>query len=251
MLILQTKTKEEIRLPENCDEIKLSQFIDYDVHRKHWVKAVETHGFFSLEAFQKMLVFLNKWFEDDETDLSSLEVDFNKNNTLSVFHIVKHIDKIVESLQPKNVSLDNVWFTYKDEIFYFSGTEAFNFLDATYNRPLLTMGEVVEIMEYKRLIDIEISKEETPLDTQENHIYTEALRSVAILAKKKGEVLPSVQTEKWIVDRIKFFKDISLQAYSDISFFLTIIGLPLKPTPNFITSSIHRNELLKQKSNLN
>lgn len=250
MAILQTKTKEEIRLPESCDEIKLSQFIDYNVYKTHWVKAVEEDGFFSLKAFEFMTKLLSKWFEEDETDLSSLEVDFSKTNALSVFSIIKHIDKVIESLKPKNVSLDNAWFNHNDEIFYLSGTESFTFLESQANRPLLTFGEVIEIMEYKRLIDLEIKKEDS-LEAEANHTFTEALRSVAILARKKGEVLPSVRTENWIVDRIKYFKDISLQAYSDVSFFLTIIGLPLKMTHNSIISSIHRNELLRQKSNSN
>lgn len=238
--------KEILELPEVCREIKLSQFIDYNVYKKKWVESIEQHGIFSIESLKSLRDLLFNFFDKNPV-IDTLKIDFadSRNGALS---IAKHIDAVIEGLKPRTIDKEHHTFDYKGETLFVPFGEAYQYLKEEFSRPELTLGEVVEIMEYKRLTENMVLESGDP---QGNLAFTEALRTIAILARKENEVLPSVKTDKWIFDRMTWLKDISFQDYADVYFFLTSIGVQLKMTDNTSIFSILRRELLEAPSRWN
>lgn len=79
-----------------------------------------------------------------------------------------------------------------------------------------TVSEAIEVLEIKRLLNT---------GTKDGR-FTEAIKTAAILLRKKGEKLPLLQPDidKFIEDRVQYFAEvgISMQAGLDSVFFSTI-----------------------------
>lgn len=275
LLLKNNAGLQEINIPDNCEELKLRQYIKFIVAYNAWINSLkENNDIISYETVISLANIVAKTLEVDLKTILGLEIDFldiiegakilsnaveededDEEDRIQakyelngkLMSIVVHLNEVIQSVKPKPLTYVYHSFEYKDEEFFMPYWESKEFLKAM-TRPSIPLGEVIEIMEIKRLSGMMVEQNGDP---EGSYMYTEALRVIATLAKKQHEKLPSSGTDKFIAERMKYFEDISFQQYADINFFLSSIGLTLKMTSNSITSLILLKELALQKNKMN
>lgn len=272
-----TESETTFEIPENAKEMRLRQFIDFTKYYDKWIAITKESGIFSYESIIGLSTILSKFFEVEIEDLLGIEIDYNdiaagvqkltekevQDNEVApkLMQIVVFIKRVIDNVMPRELTSADHSFEYKGEVYDIPFFSAYEYLQ-TKARPTLVLGEIVEIHEVKRKFsdfkDKQIAEAEKEgntkfvYDPEGNYMLEESLRILSILAIKRGESrLPSYDTENFIAQRMWHFIDIDLQAWADVSFFLTCIGKELNLTKDSITSLILLNELLNHQNNLN
>jgi len=132
---------------------------------------------------------------------------------LSVIRLYAHIVNTWNSYKPE--AINKVYKTTVDgDTYYLAGNAAQLLLGIGY-----TAGETFEAMEYQRRAHLHI--EQAP-DQVGNIEFNLGLTELAILLRKKGERLPSSETERenFINDRKQVFSRITLDQVFNLRFFL-------------------------------
>jgi hypothetical protein len=313
--IKNSSGSEDFEIPGDCSEMKLRQYIDFIKHYDKWVLITQKNGnIFAYESIMALADIVAKFLDvpikkifgieifhkDISEGIKALSSDSKdtidaKNLQDGLMSIVRFIKKIIDSVEPEPITDENCMFEYsgpidkdnpdaerKVETFILPFYRSHEFLkDKT--RPPLILGEVVEMMEKKRMFaahkeDMEndyIKKKKVQLDidpddeddktkvTSEGYIHDpdgnymleEALNTLAVLALKEGEMhIPSMDTETFVKNRMWYFIDIDFQTWANVNFFLTNIGKELSLTKDTIISLILLREMqmaLSQKSTMN
>lgn len=259
--------KVKLNLEDKASEITLQRYIDYSWGIKNWLSFIDkdSNKVICFESIDKLVTILSDYFRVSKKELVGLEIepegfinflDRNKKRlklTSSLLSILNYIDQTIKDAKPNTKYDETYSFFYKGEEFIVPYNLSVDFVLS--KRPKPTYGEIMEILEIKRVLlnryEIKDEAGKELGDPDGSLYFEEALRIVAILARKKDEPLPLNDTDNWLRDRAVFFKDISLQVWLDIYFFLTSIGEVLGKTNNFSISSNLLPPLLETRSNQN
>lgn len=147
-----------------------------------------------------------------------------KFEDISILRLFVHCQNIILNYIPSFE--DNYFmFNWKGETFYLSGSIGKKMSDKN-----LTTGETIEILEFERLKKTETQKEG---DADGAIYFTTLLWRFAVMMRKEGEQLPVNKSErqKFLEERIIFFKDLPMSIVLDLSFFLTRLSVPLLKIP--------------------
>ena len=258
----------DIDFPEHPSEVKLKQFIEFEV------------------AYES----LNKWLDSlDETDWRKVEVQLNYikkiieiiseftgheiiDKGLTIGDFEKHLGEMMYLKEGEQLDLDliesslfslytNIWRVFKknkprhrtekDFVFEYKGKRwkmPLMLVDIISQKKIpqdLTTAELVEAAEVVRLWDMHKKN-----DIQGSVRFTSILKLVAILARNvKGDTFPSTDSEieKYISERTFHFQNIDMETALDIQYFFLSSTKGLRKTGDFIGSSIHRKRVGIQK----
>lgn len=144
--------------------------------------------------------------------------------------------KLISEYKPDLRTGKDLMFRFRNQQFILKGVTASGQFDD------LSVLEAYEGLEAKRLLS-EIEDSESG-DPDGNYLYTKFLRIIATLCRKKGEPLElnDAKREKFLTDRINFFRNVPASVALDVDFFLSSFsdGSDLSPK---IVGSLSRRSL--------
>lgn len=239
-------------------EITLKRYISFKRARGRW------HEILSKDKFEGndigllqegLLDVLPTLVDGDISDLPFYEegvddnfiIDIGFKGTLSLWHIYCHLLNIIESYKiEEKLDYKFEWFDLKKgkavtTTYHIEPDRAKRLL----TRKHYTSGEYIELKEYERKsakkIKFKANKagyegdDETEMvmtgDPRGNLAFSLSKHELAILARPKGEKLPSNKSEReeLIKRRMQVFDEITLDIYLNVRFFLLAIVGGLSP----------------------
>ncbi len=243
-------------LPYDAGEIKYSQYIDYITLKKKYFSLDEDTNELSLNNEEESIPYLIEaiqvicgkgeyWEGIPVSEPSDLDImddveyffDYERED-LTIYKLYTHINNILTS--PDIPEVDNTYgIKYKNEEYYLNYNEVVGtFLGADMK---YSTGEVLTILEAQRLGNQAIERHGDPEGSIE---FTVSLNEMAVLLRKKGEVLPSSKQDrdKFINTRSVLFSDLPMDVvFICKSFFFAILTDYLK--------QMHTNSFLKVNQN--
>lgn len=161
------------------------------------------------------------------------KVDFNFDNAENkLLTLFGQIFKLIRGYKPELRTQKNFTFMYKDfdepskEVIWIIPKHRKSAITGEPVFDKISTLQAVEILEIKRWADRQrkaILEAENDVDQQMGNIYlTEVLGTLALLATREGETLPTEfnEVDKWVDERMRHFLDISLDVAMDATFFL-------------------------------
>lgn len=233
-------------LPYDAGEIKFSQYIDYITLKKKYFSIDEDTNEMSLNNDDEYIPYLieaiqvicgeGEYWKDipisEPSDLDIIEdveyfFDYERED-LTIYKLYTHINNILTN--PDIPEVDSTYgIKYKGEEYFLNYNEVVGtFLgkDMKYNT-----GEVLTILEAQRLGNQAIERHGDPNGSIE---FTVSLNEMAVLLRKKGEVLPSSKQDrdKFINSRSALFADLTMDVvFICKGFFFAILTDYLTQTP--------------------
>jgi hypothetical protein len=202
-----------INIPMHVDEIKYSEFLNFKMYEEE---------FFNAPAEEKpaaLVDLVKNIYEVDVTDLpfGSPEEDYseyfiNLGDDLTVMRLYHHYINLINTFNP---DIKNTYeIKYKGQKFYLDAMGIMKSLEGA----AYTAGEVITVCEYQRVL----SKKTDSIDDSAAMSMKLGLIEMAVLLRKKGEKLPSRQSERetFISNRAKFFSELSMDKVLAVRFFL-------------------------------
>ena len=187
-------------LPSSSEEVTLEQYFEFqdayyrnkDDDKQHLVALDTVSSFFGFDPEDLL-----------GNQLSPKKIEGFDNAIMPIFyHIVRLFNSYRFETSPTKP------YTIAGENYYLPYT--------MFGQDSPTVAESIEVLEIKRLLNA----------TTKDGRFTEAIKTAAILLRKKGERLPLLQPDidKFIEDRVQHFATvgISMQAGLDAVFFSTI-----------------------------
>jgi hypothetical protein len=200
----------------------------------------------SLDSFpviNKMHEMLSPVVEEDDSEENEYLNKFGElidihSAEATLMDIMSHIYSVCNSFEFDPLDSDHS-FTYsgvKYTVFKRYVDQIFK--QVTYSK--VSVGEFIEAFEVARWASKEMAKGGTSVK------FTEAIRTVAILARKEGETFPMKDTDLFVDKRAKEFVDLDLESAMGVFFYLTN-SLKTYNLENLVSSSlIHLSRTLTQ-----
>jgi hypothetical protein len=241
----------KVDLPEIPNEVMLSQAIDFlkamekieGILKKDHENADPTgYVYQHILALGEFFRLPPETFDDLDLHLGAdelMEIDKDVSKLISyLFNVIQY--------QPKLRDQSNFRFSYRGQVFEIPYYRASAYLAKKFGRPDLKVGEYVEAVNIQNIKTALLSD-----DPNGSELYTKYVVTVAILARKPGELLPEgpAALKRFIEDRTEFFQDIDLVTAYDIGFFLRNTLLKYRQTRHTPTSSIHQVRTFPRKKN--
>lgn len=257
MIILETNGK-EYTLPSHVSEITLSQYIDFQEHEMKFVK--ENQFSCLLDAVNCIVIedvsdLQIKGDSDDVMeDVSVISIYLYLINLLNDYledilnqakevlilseddqakEYVKRIDNANHHIQKMNIAMELSNYGFgADGVMYYEDLLSFNYKGDDYSVSKkfvgdilvgneISAGEFAVINEYRR----NLSEREVDNDIPEQGMlmYKLRLHDVAVLCRKKDEVLPSTKKDlqAFINSRMLHFQELPMDVAYNVCFFLT------------------------------
>lgn len=247
-----------IDIPLFVSEIPLKRYISFKRARGRWHEVLNKDRFEGNDIgllHEGLLDVLPTLVDGDISELPFYEeavddnfmIDMGFKGVLSLWHIYCHLLNIIDSYEPtETLDYSFEWF----DIIKGKSVPTTYYIEPDRAKRLLTKknytsGEYIELKEYERKVSRKIvanakkkgyeGEEEEQLlmtgDANGNLAFTLSKRKLCILARPKGEKLPSNKSEReeLIERRRKVFDEISLDIYLNVRFFLLGIVIGLSP----------------------
>lgn len=223
-MIAQLSTGATINLPLTAHEIQWEAFCDFKDQEQEYFTAQETEDSQAaiLSITRALAYVYGEWIWDLPFSLDEpLEELFLKGFTvtlgddLSVMRLYAHLNTIINTFKPEML---------KDKVFKLVvGGEEYQ-LDQLKAAKFLTLegvstGEAIEVLEFRRIAEKNLEEKKFALGSMD---FTLGLRELAILVRKKGEVLPwnRKELEVFLNDRMQTFRTVTAGEVLTLRFFL-------------------------------
>lgn len=199
-----------IELPTTPQELKLSAYIDF-LKAQESVQNPVARAIMSISAITG--VDYGEMLDAKVGNIYSS--DTNLDGCLSP--VFAHIYGVVGKVVPKLRTGDDCTFEYKGEQYIIPYIQQIA-LSGVDIMPDISVIEAIEILETKRIAE-QMEKE----DTTGSVMFSGYLRTMAVISRKEGELLPidEAEKERFLSERMKHFQDIDCQTAFDVAFFLT------------------------------
>jgi len=242
------------------------QFIAAVGQFNDWLKKIEVGEIdtfdFQAESFlwktRCICAFLGldqKEFFDIPLTVRSEELD--DDALLSIDKMFNNIMTFANSVQPQEIvtNEDDSKYTFKygDKTFEIDPLIATGIRDT--DNSDLKLGHLVEIMDRKRKLyqtasDVK-EEDENAIDPTGSKRYTMYLTTIAVLSDEVGAIKPDTPEsfERYVRDRILFFKDIDIQTAIDVDFFLSVTMTDFESIQHINTFLKYHKTLKYQMSN--
>lgn len=217
------RTFKTIELPENIDEVSLSQAIQFNNRYEKYRKWSEENDADELTVDQQiaqielMANCVSGYLDLDVKELSKLKVGSEDEFISafdSVYGILAYLISIMETYQftkPEDSSYKFVHHGIEYSVRGYYRNAIFDNTDMTD----LSLSEAIECLEVKRLA--------LNIKNKDNAKFTEMITTLAVLSRRDGELFPENQFEidEFVNERVKEFQDINMKVAYDVAFFLT------------------------------
>lgn len=198
----------EVRVPDTMQEVRLEQYVNF-------LKAMEPVRESDQNYIPNVVKAISEFYGVDMNTLLTVRFKGEEVKLIdSLTPLYWHTQKLISEYNPTLRKGGDLTIKYRKQSFTLRGmTLKGNFDD-------LSTLEAYECLEAKRLFH---EKDEEGLDINGNYLYTQYLRIIATLCRKKGEDLPlnDLKRESFITERINFFRDIDAATAMDVDFFLS------------------------------
>lgn len=218
----------EIELPVSIDDVSLSGALSFAVIERQIYEVVDTEPFDRIKYLMLVTEAVSEFFDIDiewlydmpmgdvEAYLRGLRKPDIKRATDDILQLFDYVLYLFDGLKPKLHIDEEFAFTHKGVIYKVPNFIT-NHLQTGLINPKLTVAEVVEALEVRRLWG--------SIKNEKNAIFTELVKLTAILARKGGESFPTDQQDinAFIADRSRLFSDMDAKVGLDVGFFLSSI----------------------------
>lgn len=204
-------TQGDINIPFDVSEIKYSEFLNFKMYEQEFFDAPE-------EEKPSALVELVRNTYDvpvDDLPFGSPDKDYTflkLGEEVSIMALYHHYVNVINTFNPDIKNTYNV--EYKGERYELDPMGIMKSLEGA----AYTAGEVITVCEYQRVL----SKKTDNLDEDAAINLKLGLVEMAVLLRKKGEKLPTRQSERdhFISTRAKHFADMGMDKVLSVRFFL-------------------------------
>jgi len=219
-----------VELPTTPRELKLSAYIDFVKVQESVINPV-ARAIMSISAITG--VDYGEMLEAKVGDIYSAST--NLDGCLSP--IFAHIYNVVGKVSPVLRTESDCTFEYKGQQYIIPYIQQIA-LSGVDIMPDISVIEAIEILETKRIAE-QLEKE----DLTGSVLFSGYLRTMAVIARKEGELLPieEAEKEKFLSERMKHFQDIDCQTAFDVAFFLTSSLRGLGQNQGIFFSLIYQN----------
>jgi hypothetical protein len=231
MLVKLTNTKNEsieIDLPQSMDEVSLSSALSFSIVEREIKELLDNDPDNVIEYFILVTRAVANFLDIDEewlhgmpmgdvpTTLTKVRKTTFKQATNGIIKLFEYIVTLFEGLKPELYIDREFTFEHKGETYHVPMFIT-DHLSTNMINPQLTVSEVVEALEVKRLC--------SKIKDNKNALFTELVKLTAILARKGDEKFPTDQQEinTFIQTRSNLFIDLDAKVGIDIAFFLNSI----------------------------
>lgn len=235
-----------IDMPESVNEVTLSQFIDYQPAFDAWQKWLEenkTRNFnspkYRKEELQHLCACVSAFIGQDASgipigqvvdkmSLSSGETTLNKLHAMIHFAISQYHGGAFDK---------DYWFIYRG-VKYRLPEIARDAITAQERITDVSTAQAVEVLDRWRVYQ-DSFKGKSP---DPNYTFTMILQLIATFAKSDGDKLPKNDSdiERWISERVVYFKDVDMQVGLDVLNFFFAGTSPAQTIQRLLFSSNHR-----------
>jgi hypothetical protein len=229
----------QIDFPEFPHEVSLSAFIDYEKAMSalnEWRTENENENFASFAyrsgELKHMVNCVNALIGQDVSDtpiegfLFSEKEGIEQSAEASIFTVF-NLAAVCMSKYKETIYAGDYWFSYKGER-YFIPSAYVNEMTKETRYADVTSAQAIEALEAWRLFET-VQKS----DTDGGYLFKTILNIIACMARTDdAPEFPSGQTEidRYLSDRIQFFKDVDMQAGLDVYNFFFGTSNPYRPT---------------------
>jgi hypothetical protein len=198
----------EVRVPDTMQEVRLEQYVNF-------LKAMEPIQESDQNYIPNVVKAISEFYNVDMNTLLTVRFKGKESQAMdSLAPLYWHTHKLISEYNPTLRKGSDLKIKYRKQSFTLRGMTVKGTFDD------LTVLEAYECLEAKHLFQ---DKDEEGLDVNGNYLYTRYLRIIATLCRKQGEDLPmnDLQRERFIGERIEFFRDIDAATAMDVDFFLS------------------------------
>jgi hypothetical protein len=225
------------KVPTDVSEVTFSQFLDF---RKEWDKyaALEDEEEKAGKALRHLLKAVSYVVEGDLSILPFGDgkkdytqafregTAFDIGEELTVIGLYAYISHLIGGYKPEERDISKDYTCeHNSTTYYLTPDRARRMMSGI----SYTVGEVMEVEEADRMYRVAKKQQGDPDGTFE---FTATLRSMAILLRPDGHVLPwrEVDLERYVEQQSEKFQDLTMDVVLDVRFFLrsTLIDLATK-----------------------
>ena len=211
-MIVNLGNNKKFKIPQTASDILFQQFVDATAMEQALLKDEEF-------GYDTLIDVLTCYFPDE--DLSLVEYDsvtpigskfLIPGDDFTTVTLYNHIVAVINSYSIDSIKQFSI--THKGELFFIAAQEEI------FPTRKLTVGESLTMLELSRRVQKLVDKKG---DADGNYEFSLGLEEIAILARKKGEMLPVKTKDRtdFIKQRAEFFADCPLSEILKVRFFFT------------------------------
>jgi hypothetical protein len=211
-MIVNLGNNKRFKVPQTASDITFQQFVDATAMEQALLKDEEF-------GYHNLIDILSCYFPDE--DLSLVEYDditpigskfLIPGDEFTTVTLYNHVVAVINSYSIDAIKQFSI--THKGELFFIAAQEEI------FPTRKLTVGESLTMLELSRRVQKLVDKKG---DADGNYEFSLGLEEIAILARKKGEMLPIKSKDRtdFIRKRAEVFSDCPLSEILKIRFFFT------------------------------